>query len=136
MPPGRRTPGRVITFSRTARSYDLRQKRGLVNAIPTRPPSQVDMRRPSDGRKMDEELVVWSSKHGGEESMATKPDMQPLIRVKQIAEAGHRRCWRCLERTAGYEVSIGLYVRLICEPCLTETLLDAFPILAEGEEAA
>jgi hypothetical protein len=78
----------------------------------------------------------WSSKHGGEESMATKPDMQPLISVTQIAEAGHRRCWRCVERTACYEVSIGLYVRLICEPCLVEALLDAFPILAEEDKAA
>ena len=68
--------------------------------------------------------------------MATTPDMQSLIRVKQIAEVGHRRCGRCVERAAGYEVSIGLYVRLICEPCLVETLLDAFPILAEEEEAA
>lgn len=68
--------------------------------------------------------------------MATKPDMQPLIRVAQIAEAGHRRCRRCVEHTAGYEVSIGLYVRLICERGLIEALLDAFPILAEEEEAA
>ncbi len=68
--------------------------------------------------------------------MATKQDMQPLITVKQIAEVGHRRCGRCVQRSAGYEVSIGLYVRLICEPCLIETLLDAFPILAEEEEAA
>lgn len=62
--------------------------------------------------------------------------MQPLIRVKQIAEVGYRRCGRCVQRRAGYEVSIGLYVRLICEPCLTETLLDAFPVLAEEGEAA
>ena len=68
--------------------------------------------------------------------MATTRDMQPLISVKQIAEVGHRRCGRCVERTAGYEVSIGLYLRLICEACLIETLLDAFPIIAEEEEAA
>ena len=68
--------------------------------------------------------------------MATKRDMQPLITVKLIADVGHRRCGRCVERAAGYEVSIGLYVRLICEPCLVEALLDAFPILAEEEEAA
>lgn len=68
--------------------------------------------------------------------MATTPNTQPLIRVEQIAEAGHRRCGRCVEHTAGYEVSIGLYVRLICERCLIEALLDAFPVLAEEEEAA
>ncbi len=68
--------------------------------------------------------------------MATKRHMQPLISVRQIAEVGPRRCGRCVQRTAGYEVSIGLYVRLICEPCLVETLLDAFPILAEEDEAA
>jgi hypothetical protein len=68
--------------------------------------------------------------------MATTRDMQPLIRVEQIPEAGHRRCRRCVQRTAGYEVSIGLYVRLICESCLIEALLDAFPILAEEDEAA
>jgi hypothetical protein len=62
--------------------------------------------------------------------------MQPLISVEQIAEVGHRRCGRCIQRAAGYEVSVGLYVRLICEPCLIETLLDAFPIPAEDEEAA
>jgi hypothetical protein len=59
-----------------------------------------------------------------------------LISVKQIAEVGHRRCGHCVQRPAGYEVSIGLYVRLICEPCLIETLLGAFPILAEDEAAA
>ena len=68
--------------------------------------------------------------------METKPDMQPLISVKQIAEVRHRRCRRCVQRTACYEVSLGLYVRLICEPCLIETLLDAFPILAEEQNAA
>jgi hypothetical protein len=68
--------------------------------------------------------------------MASTRDMQPLISVKQIAEVGHRRCGRCVQRTAGYEVTIGLYVRLICEPCLIEKLLDAFPIIAEEEEAA
>jgi hypothetical protein len=68
--------------------------------------------------------------------MATERDTQTLISVKEIAEVGHRRCRRCVQRTAGYEVSIGLYVRLICEPCLIETLLDAFPIVAEEEEAA
>ena len=68
--------------------------------------------------------------------MDTKPDTQPLISVKQIAEVGHRRCRRCVQRTARYEVSLGLYVRLICEPCLIETLLDAFPILAEEQNAA
>jgi hypothetical protein len=68
--------------------------------------------------------------------MATTRDMQPLISVSQIAEVGHRRCGRCVQRVAGYEVSIGLYARLICEPCLIETLLDAFPILAEEHEAA
>jgi hypothetical protein len=62
--------------------------------------------------------------------------MQALISVKRIAEMGHRRCGRCVQRTAGYEVSIGLYVRLICEPCLIETLLGAFPIFAEEESAA
>ena len=68
--------------------------------------------------------------------MDTKPDMQPLVSVKQIAEVGHRRCRRCVQHTARYEVSLGLYVRLICEPCLIETLLDAFPILAEEQNAA
>ena len=68
--------------------------------------------------------------------MDTKTGHHPLIGVKQIAEVGHRRCGRCVERTAGYEVSIGLYVRLICEPCLIEVLLDAFPIIAEAKEAA
>ena len=68
--------------------------------------------------------------------MAPNPDMQPLIAVRHIAEVGHRRCGRCVQRTAGYEVSIGLYVRLICEPCLIEVLLDAFPVIAEEQEAA
>jgi hypothetical protein len=68
--------------------------------------------------------------------MTPRPDIQPLISVKDIAEVGHRRCQHCLERTAGYEVSIGLYVRSICETCLIETLLDAFPILAQEQEAA
>jgi hypothetical protein len=67
--------------------------------------------------------------------MATTPDMQSLINLKQIAEVGHRRCGRCVQRRAGYEVSIGLYVRLICESCLIETLLDAFPVLVEEEAA-
>jgi len=68
--------------------------------------------------------------------MSAKRDTYPLISVKQIAEVGHRRCGHCVQRPAGYEVSIGLYVRLICEPCLIETLLGAFPILAEDEAAA
>jgi hypothetical protein len=68
--------------------------------------------------------------------MATTPDVHSLINVKQIAEARHRRCGRCVQRRAGYEVSIGLYVRLICESCLIETLLAAFPVLAKEEEAA
>jgi len=59
-----------------------------------------------------------------------------LISVKRIAQVGHRRCRRCVQRTADYEISIGLYVRLICEPCLIETLLDAFPIHAEEQNAA
>ena len=86
---------------------------------------------------MDEGIIVLASKLGGQESMGTTtPDMQPLISVKQIAQVGHRRCRRCVQRTARYEISIGLYVRLICEPCLIETLLDAFPILAGEQEAA
>ena len=68
--------------------------------------------------------------------MATTPDMQSLINVKQIAAVGHRRCGRCVQHRAGYEVAIGLCVRLICESCLIETLLDAFPVVAETEEAA
>ena len=59
-----------------------------------------------------------------------------LINVTQIAKVGHRRCVRCVERPAGYEVSIGLYVRLICEPCLIDVLLDAFPVIAEENQAA
>jgi hypothetical protein len=62
--------------------------------------------------------------------------MHHLISIKQIAEAAHRRCGSCVERAAGYEVSLGLYVRLICEPCLVETLLNAFPVVAEDVEAA
>ena len=69
--------------------------------------------------------------------MDTELDMHhPLISVKHVAKVGHRRCGRCVERPAGYEVSIGLYVRLICEPCLIEVLLDAFPVIAEENEAA
>ena len=69
--------------------------------------------------------------------MGRERDMQhPLMNVTPIAEVGHRRCGRCVERPAGYEVSIGLYVRLICEPCLIEVLLDAFPVIAEETEAA
>jgi hypothetical protein len=68
--------------------------------------------------------------------MAAKRDIHPLISVQQIAEVGHRRCGHCVQRAAGYEVSIGQYVRRICEPCLIETLLDAFPILAQDDEAA
>ena len=69
--------------------------------------------------------------------MGRERDMQhPLMNVTQIAEVGHRRCGRCVERPAGYEVSIGLYVRLICEPCLIEVLLDAFPVIAQENEAA
>ena len=69
--------------------------------------------------------------------MDTKLDVHhPLISVTQIAKIGHRRCGRCAERPAGYEVSIGLYVRLICEPCLIDVLLDAFPVVAEENEAA
>ena len=69
--------------------------------------------------------------------MDTELDMHhPLISVKHVAKVGHRRCGRCVERPAGYEVSVGLYVRLICEPCLIEVLLDAFPVIAEENEAA
>jgi len=69
--------------------------------------------------------------------MDTNHDIRhPLIDVAQVAMVGHRRCGRCVERPAGYEVSIGLFVRLICEPCLVEALLDAFPVVAEETRAA